>query len=50
MRIEEPSSLLVTGLGHKIIHPKRNARVWQGISPREGMLASSAKAGIDGFK
>ena len=50
MWIEKPSSLLVTGLGHKVIHPKRNARVGQGISSRKGMLASSPKAGIDGFK
>ena len=50
MWIEKPSSLLVTGLGHKVIHPKRNACVWQGISPRKGMLAGSSKAGIDGFK
>ena len=29
---------------------QRDARVGQGISSRKGMLASSPKAGIDGFK
>ena len=50
MRIEKPRTLLVTGLKHKIIHPERDARVGQGIPSRKGMLASSPKAGIDGFK
>ena len=50
MRIKKPRSLLVTGLGYKVIHPKRNACVGR-VFPREkGMLAGSSKAGYRWFQ
>lgn len=43
MRIKKPRSILVTGLGHKVIHTKRHACVWQGISREKACLLAVPK-------